>query len=69
MAAATGKSQTITVEEAAERLRIGRNLAYELARRNPPELPGALRLGGRIVVSRSKLERAINGDHENAAGP
>lgn len=49
--------KTVTVAEAAKLLGIGRSLAYELARRG--ELPGALRLGGRIVVSRAALERFL----------
>lgn len=51
---------TITVEEAAHLLGVGRGTAYGLARCG--ELPGAIRLGGRIVVSRAKLEAAINGE-------
>jgi excisionase family DNA binding protein len=53
---------TVTVEAAARMLGISRGGAYELARRG--ELPGALRLGGRIVVSRQVLERAVNGEPE-----
>ena len=60
MATATGEVLTISVEEAARRLGIGRTLAYELAQRG--DLPGALRLGGRIVVSGHVLERTINGE-------
>ena len=45
---------TIKVEEAAHILGIGRQTAYELAREG--KLPGALRLGRRIVVSRKALE-------------
>ena len=52
---------TITVEAAARRLGIGRQLAYELARRG--ELPGARRLGPRrIVVSRKALENFLERD-------
>lgn len=47
----------LTVEETAQRLGIGRQLAYELARRG--ELPGAMRLGHRWVVSRVAFERAL----------
>ena len=45
---------TITVDAAARRLGIGRQLAYDLA--NQGRLPGALRLGRRFVVSRKILE-------------
>ena len=56
----TERRLTMTVEEAAAVLGISRGGAYELARRK--ELPGAIRLGGRVVVSRHKLERTINGE-------
>lgn len=48
------EAATMNVEEAAGLLGIGRNTAYDLAKRG--ELPGALRLGHRIVVSRKALE-------------
>jgi excisionase family DNA binding protein len=44
---------TLTVLEAAKLLGISRNGAYELAARG--ELPGARRLGRRIIVSRQAL--------------
>ena len=50
---------TVTVDAAAKRLGIGRQLAYELAKQG--KLPGALRLGGRIVVSRKMLEEFLEG--------
>ena len=56
---------TLTIEEAARRLGIGRSLAYDLARRD--ELPvKVLRLGRRLVVPRPALERVLNGE---GAGP
>lgn len=48
---------TLTVEEACQLLGVGRTVGYELARRG--ELPGVLRLGHRLVVSRPALERAL----------
>lgn len=51
---------TMNVEEAAVVLGIGRQTAYELARLG--KLPGARRLGRRIVVSRVALEKYLNGD-------
>ena len=51
---------TISVTSAAKLLGIGRQTAYELARRG--ELPGALRLGHRIVVSRHALRRFLEGN-------
>lgn len=50
-------TDTISVEEAARRLGIGRTLAYELAARS--QLPGALRLGRRYVVAIPKFNEAI----------
>ena len=50
---------TMNVRAAAKLLGIGRGLAYDLARRG--ELPGALRLGGRIVISRQVLEAFLEG--------
>lgn len=47
---------TITVEEAARRLGIGRSLAYSLIREG--SLPH-LRLGSRIVVPVSALQRLL----------
>ncbi len=51
---------TYTVEEASDRLGIGRTLGYELARRG--ELPGVIRLGRRLLVSRPALEKALGLD-------
>ena len=51
------ESLTLSVDEAALQLGIGRSLAYDLARRG--ELPGVLRLGRRLVVSRAMLDQAL----------
>ena len=51
------KSATIKVEEAARVLGIGRQTAYDLAAQG--KLPGALRLGRRIVVSKKALEKFL----------
>ena len=48
---------TIKVDEAAKLLGIGRQTAYELARQG--KLPGARRLGKRIVVSLRALEKFL----------
>jgi excisionase family DNA binding protein len=53
--------QTLSVEEAARVLGVGRSLAYELARRG--EIP-AIRLGNRLVVPRVRLERLLRGASE-----
>jgi len=50
---------TMSVQEAAKALGIGRNTAYELIRQK--KLP-SIRLGKRIVVSKSALERLIEGE-------
>jgi len=50
---------TLTVERAAHVLGIGRDLAYRLVARG--EMPGVIRLGKRIVVSRAALERLLEG--------
>ena len=52
----TDGRQTLTVEQAAPILGIGRNSAYEAIRRG--EIP-ALRLGRRLVVPRRALERLL----------
>ena len=55
---------TISVEEAAQLLGIGRTLAYDLARRGT--LPGVLRLGEkRLRVSRSALRRYLQQEDGN----
>jgi excisionase family DNA binding protein len=59
------KPLTVDVPTAALMLGISRGYAFELARRG--ELPGAIRLGGRVVVSRSKLEAAIDGESKAAS--
>lgn len=50
--------QTLTVDEAAKALGIGRGQAYEAVRRG--EIP-ALRLGKRLVVPRQAFERLLMG--------
>ena len=53
------EARTVTIPEAARLLGLSREGAYRLAKRG--ELPGAIRLGGRIVVSREVLERLLAG--------
>jgi excisionase family DNA binding protein len=48
--------QTVTVEEAARILGVGRNSAYAAAERG--DLP-TIRLGRRLVVPRAALERLL----------
>ncbi|HML93252.1 helix-turn-helix domain-containing protein [Methyloceanibacter sp.] len=49
---------TATIPEAAEKLGIGRNQAYEAARRG--EIP-TIRIGKRVLVPLAALERLLNG--------
>ena len=59
------QSATISIETAAKRLGIGRQLAYSLARAGT--LPGVLSLGEhRLLVSRVQLERFLEGESEPA---
>ena len=53
------EAATLRVEEAAKLLGIGRQTAYDLA--NQGKLPGALRLGRRIVVSKRQLDAFLEG--------
>lgn len=50
----------LSVRQAAHRLGIGETTAYEWARR--AELPGLVKLGGRLYVRAAILERFIRGD-------
>lgn len=55
--------QTYNVEEAARLLGIGRNQAYEAARRG--DFP-TIRIGKRLLVSKAALDRMLNGTGVNA---
>lgn len=57
---ANGQRRTVTVPEAARELGISRAKAYELARLG--ELPGVIKLGHRYVVSRTALDRVLDGE-------
>lgn len=54
---------TLTVADAAKLLGIGRQTAYDLAAKG--KLPGVLRLGRRIVVSKKALERFLSGGNDD----
>jgi excisionase family DNA binding protein len=58
---------TLTVPAAARLLGISRRTAYALAARG--ELPGAFRVGGRVLVSKAALERLLSGDSGGQAAP
>ena len=51
-------SRTMTVEEAARELGIGRNAAYDAARTG--QLP-SIRIGKRILIPRAALDRMLAG--------
>ncbi|MBI2916487.1 MAG: helix-turn-helix domain-containing protein [Chloroflexi bacterium] len=52
----TGEAQTMSVEDCARLLGIGRQSAYEAVRRG--EVP-AIRIGRRLLVPRAALERLL----------
>ena len=56
MATSTGESLVLTIQEAAEILRIGRSAAYEAARTG--ELP-VIQFGRRKLVPRAALEKLL----------
>lgn len=58
------ESGTISIEAAAKRLGIGRDLAYSLAREG--KLPGGMVLGRLRRVSRVQLEDFLAGKNEPA---
>jgi excisionase family DNA binding protein len=60
----TDQRVTLTVEEAAKLLGIGRGTAYEAARRG--EIP-TIRLGRRLVVPRAKLLAQLGEREEQPA--
>ena len=55
---------TLTIEEAASALGIGRSSAYEAARRG--DIP-AVRIGKRLLVPRAALERMLDNPTAAAA--
>lgn len=61
--AGTVERRTLTVEEAARYLGIGRSAAYAAARSG--ELP-TVRIGRRLLVPRHALERMLAGDRPAA---
>jgi excisionase family DNA binding protein len=50
---------TVSIVDAAKRLGIGRNQAYEAARRG--EIP-VIRIGKRLLVPRAALEKMLSGE-------
>ncbi len=56
-------SVVMSVVEAGAMLGCGKNKSYDLARQG--KLPGLIRLNGRMVVSKAKFLRWLNGEEEN----
>lgn len=52
---------TMTIDEWCETMGVGRHTGYLLARRG--EIPGLIRLGRRLVVSRAVVDRVLAGEH------
>ena len=52
---------TVTVEDAARMLGIGRSLAYEAARTNTFPVP-VIKVGGRYLIPRAPLEALLRGE-------
>lgn len=59
MTSAEQTCATITIVEAARHLGIGRNQAYEAAKRG--EIP-SIKIGKRLLVPKVALERMLNGE-------
>ena len=57
---------TYDIKTAAVLLGISRNLAYELARRK--ELPGVIKLGKRLVVSKLAIDSLLQGETQKGEG-
>ena len=57
----TDERETLTVEETARRLGIGRSAAYKLAARNELPVP-TLRIGKRLLIPRAALDRLLGGE-------
>jgi excisionase family DNA binding protein len=56
--------QTYSVEQTARLLGLGRSSVYKLC--GSGEIPGSFRIGGRLLVSKSKLDSFLE-DPSNAA--
>jgi len=57
--------EVLTLPEVAQVLRIGRNTAYDLARRNALPVP-VIRCGRRLIVSKAALKRVLEAIDETA---
>ena len=59
---------TITIDEAARLLGIGRNLAYQAARTGSLASVPVIRVGKRLLVPRAPLERLLAGEAARPGG-
>jgi excisionase family DNA binding protein len=55
----TTERKTYTIGETAQLLGIGRNQAYDAAKRG--DLPGVIRIGKRLLVPKVALDRLLDG--------
>jgi excisionase family DNA binding protein len=62
------QGSTLTVEEAARLLGVGRSTAYEQARLGRLGPVPVFRIGRRLVVPREALERALRGELSDEQG-
>ena len=58
------EKKTLTVEEAAKIMGLGRSAAYQAARNG--QLP-AIKIGGRYLISKIGLEKLLSGEKVQAA--
>jgi len=58
----TAEQMTLTVDQAAKLLRLARGSVYAAIARG--EIPGSVRIGGRILIRRAVFERWMNGEPE-----
>lgn len=67
MESMTSSRRTVTVTEAARQLGISRSFAYQAIARGDFPVP-VLRIGGRVVVSRTALDRYLDGEDGQKRG-
>lgn len=67
MESVTSQRRTVTVTEAARQLGISRSFAYQAIARGDFPVP-VIRIGGRVVVSRTALDRYLDGEIGRVSG-
>ncbi len=55
------KSETVSLEQCAQQLGIGRATAYKLAKKNELPVP-VIRVGTRYLIPRRSLDRLLEGE-------